>query len=67
MRNKNTSAREIINSSGIHFLEDAPEKKEPSKNIAGVVFSISFQEKQPIVALLYGRDVEPTKIYFGEK
>lgn len=53
---------DVINASGIGMLEPRPEKKEPSENVAGIIFSLlSRKEKSPQV-LLYGGDQNPTPV-----
>jgi cytochrome c biogenesis protein ResB len=53
---------DIINSSGIGKLEYRTEKKEPSENITGIIFSLLPHTRRSGQVLLYGADSRPTSI-----
>jgi hypothetical protein len=52
-----------INASGIHHLKVEKEAKEPSENMAGMLFSAEFTGGKNIPVLLYGGDRQETAIH----
>ncbi|MCK4835818.1 MAG: cytochrome c biogenesis protein ResB [Candidatus Aminicenantes bacterium] len=67
VKTKNMDKVDIINSSGIQQLEPKTEKREHSKNMAGMVFSILPFDKNSKQVLLYGADKNSTPILRGGK
>ncbi len=61
------SGRDVLNSSGIRFLEGRDLLKEREQNIAGGVFEVMVPGQKPTSVLLYGADSKPTSAKIGDQ
>jgi hypothetical protein len=62
-------ARQVVNASGIKYLEEASRALESAANIAGGVFAVRAASAggEPQFLLLYGQDTRPTSLTIGSR